>query len=103
MEDTGWKTRLADAVKASGKSKREISQAAGNGPGYLHSILNEGKEPTVKNLMQLCDAIPASITYILHGLNVTPEDEELLKALHKNPSKRAAIQSLIKGDDTSDS
>ena len=98
MNVQAWKSRLAAAVEASGKSKRSISEESGHGPGYLHSILVEGKEPKITNLIAICEAIPTSVTYIIHGLDVSPEDEELLKALYKNPQKRAAIQSLIRSD-----
>ena len=95
MSEENWRLRLSQAIEASGKSKRAVSQASGNGPGYVHGILAEGKDPTITNLMAVCDAIPVSIIYILHGLEVTPEDAELLKQLHDHPSKREAIQSLI--------
>lgn len=95
MSTEAWKERLAAAIVASGKSKRAISQASGNGPGYVHSILSEGKDPKITNLMAVCDAIPASIIYILHGHDVTPEDAEILELLHRHPDKRSAIQSLI--------
>jgi hypothetical protein len=95
MSDADWKSRLEGAIKASGKSKRAISLASGNNPGYVHSILAEGKDPTITNLIAVCDAVPVSLVYILHGHDVTPEDSEILELLHRHPEKRAAIQSLI--------
>ncbi|ATI41915.1 transcriptional regulator [Pacificitalea manganoxidans] len=96
MSNADWRTRLADAIGKSGKSKRAVSLASGNGPGYVHSIIAEGKDPTITNLLAVCDAIPVSMVYILHGHEMTPEDALLLKELHRHPSKRAAIQSLLK-------
>ena len=100
--DDTWKARLHSAIEASGKSMRAISLASGNSAGYVHSMLNENKDPTISKLMAVCKAIPTSISYILHGLDVTPEDEELLLALQKHPRKRAAIRSLIDDREPSD-
>ena len=82
----------------SGKSKRAISLDSGNSPGYVHSILTEGKEPKISSLIDVCNAIPVSIIYILHGHDVTPEDSEILELLHRHPEKRAAILNLISQD-----
>jgi hypothetical protein len=76
-----WKRRLEAAIKDSGKSLREISLVAGNGPGYLHSVFMEGKEPTVANLLKICRAANVSIYRVLVGFEMTPANEELLKLL----------------------
>ena len=98
MNSSDWRDRLATAITESGKSKRSISQASGNGPGYVHSILSEGKEPTINKLMAVCEAIPVSVVFVLHGHDVTPEDEELLEHLRRHPSKREAIQRLLSSE-----
>jgi hypothetical protein len=96
MIDSEWRKRLRDAIEAQpGVSQRSVSLASGNGPGYVHSILAEGKDPTISKLIAVCDAVPVSIIYILHGHDVTPEDAEILDLLHRHPDKRSAIQSLI--------
>ncbi|GHE88501.1 hypothetical protein GCM10016455_05790 [Aliiroseovarius zhejiangensis] len=95
MSNSDWRQRLEEAIAESGKSMRSISIASGNGPGYVHSIIVEGKDPTISNLIAVCDTIPTSIIYILHGHDVTPEDAEILDLLHRHPDKRSAIQSLI--------
>lgn len=95
MDKEDWRQRLSAAIESSGKSKRSISQTSGNGPGYLHSILSEGKDPTITKLLAVCDAIPVSALLILFGHDVTPADAHILDLLHQNPSKRDAIQQLI--------
>lgn len=95
MADEEWRDRLRIAFENSGKSKRSVSLASKNGPGYLHSILSEGKEPTVGNLIALCKQLDVSAAYILHGFEVTPAEEGLLKAIKENPSKSGAIFSLL--------
>lgn len=95
MENSEWRDRLAQAIKLSGKSKRAVSLTSGNGPGYVHSIISEGKDPTISNLIAVCDAVPVSIINILHGADITPEDAALLKILKADPEKMGAIQKLI--------
>lgn len=81
MLDDGWKARLAAGLKRNKRSKRGVSLAAGQGPGYVHSILAEGKDPTIGNLAAVCDAAGLSIYYVLGGFDITPEREEFLRAL----------------------
>lgn len=79
MNGDDWKGRFAAAIAESGKSQREISLAAGLGPGYLHSILAEGKEPTLQNVLKICAAADVSIVRVLGGFDMTPDTEELLR------------------------
>lgn len=95
MSDDQWRQRLAAALKESGKSMRSVSLASGNGPGYVHSILEDGKDPKIGNLLDVCAAVPVSPIYILYGLNVSPEDHAILEALQRNPRARAGILALI--------
>ena len=76
-----WRRRLEVAIKDSGKSLREISLVAGKGPGYLHSVFMEGKEPTVANLLKICQAVDVSVYSVLVGFEMTPYNEAFLKLL----------------------
>ena len=97
MHDGRWRDRLAFAVEASGKSKRQISLAAGMGPGYVHSILSEGKDPTIEPFLKICSEINTSLTHIIYGYNVSPEDEEFLRLISEAPEReRAALLSLLR-------
>lgn len=98
MNEQPWRERLKAAVEQSGKSKRKISLAAGLGAGYVHSILSEGKDPTIDNLIAICREIDVSLSYIVYGMRVGPAEEELL-ALTQNASEddlRAIVQILRK-------
>lgn len=87
--------RLSDAITQKGISKRSVSLASGNGPGYVHSILSEGKEPTVTNLAAVCDVVGVSLYYILYGVEVSPETEAIIKKLEENPNARDGILALL--------
>lgn len=95
MKDDAWRTRLAGAIQDSGKSARAVSMAAGAGPGYVHSILKEGKDPTVEKLMAVCAAIPVSVIYVLYGVEAAPADVAILKALQENPAARDGILAIL--------
>lgn len=43
-----WRVRLAQKIEESGKSMRAISLACGKAPGYVHSILKDGKTHALK-------------------------------------------------------
>lgn len=76
-----WKARLAAGIKASGKSQREVSLAAGMGPGYVHSLLKENKDPTVDHLLRVCDAAGISLYYVLSGVQIGRDTEEIIQIL----------------------
>ncbi|ANB35172.1 hypothetical protein NHU_01645 [Rhodovulum sulfidophilum] len=101
MLDTSWRERLRVAIQDAGKSMRAVSLASGNGPGYVHSILSDGKEPTMDNLAAVCDAIPVSLIYILYGLDVSDEDFEILRALREYPEIRQGIYQIIRAKSSS--
>ncbi|NBW13843.1 MAG: helix-turn-helix domain-containing protein [Caulobacteraceae bacterium] len=95
MKIDGWKERLASAVQASGKSLRAISLAANAGPGYLFSVLNDGKDPSVEYLSRLCEALGVSLSYVLYGVNITPETERLMRLAEENPEARANLIAIL--------
>lgn len=104
MSNQDWRGRLAAAIAKSGRSEREISLSAhppgkaSLGPGYVHSILKVGKDPTVGNLQAICDAVGVSIYYVLGGFDITPEREEFLRLLvDADPKDVDAVERLLDG------
>ncbi|MCZ2203699.1 XRE family transcriptional regulator [Bartonella sp. A05] len=97
MNIDGWRQRLNEALEKSGRSKRSISLAAGKGAGYLHSILAEGKEPTIESLSKICHTINISMNYILYGHTASLEDQEFIDLIAKLSSEeRQAILTLLR-------
>lgn len=96
MADDKWKDRLSAAIKDSGKSMREVSLAAGRGPGYISGIFSDNKDPTIEHLMAVCDAVPVSLAHVLYGFDITPEDADLLAAMKRSPETREAVLTLIR-------
>ncbi|WP_455465871.1 XRE family transcriptional regulator [Bartonella sp. B39] len=97
MNIDGWRQRLSAALKKTGRSKRSISLAAGKGAGYLHSILIEGKEPTIESLSRICHEINISMNYILYGEGASLEDKEFIDLVSKLSSEeRQAILTLLR-------
>lgn len=93
----GWRQRLSEVLKKSGRSKRAISLAAGKGAGYLHSILSEGKDPTIESLSDVCQTINVSMSYILYGHCASPEDQEFIDLiLQLSLEERQAILTLLR-------
>ncbi len=97
MTDDAWKTRLAAAIENSGKSMRAISLAAGKGPGYLHALLREGKEPTLASLLTICDELGVSLAYIVYGQDLSKLDEDFLTLMSKaTDSEKQAVLNLLR-------
>ena len=96
MQDQEWRARLEDAVQESGRSMRDISLAAKKGPGYVFSILREGKDPTIDNLLAICGALNVSLTKILFGVRMSAETQEILSLIEDNPSARDGILQILR-------
>ncbi|WP_336276605.1 XRE family transcriptional regulator [Bartonella sp. CB178] len=97
MNIDGWRQRLHAALEKSGRSKRSVSLASGRGAGYLHSILTEGKEPTIESLASICHEINASMSYILYGDKTNAEDLEFIDLVSRiSPEERKAILTLLR-------
>lgn len=97
MKIDGWRERLRESVEASGRSMRDISLDAKLSPGYLHSVLSEGKEPSIGKLAQLTDAIGASLIHILYAVEMSGDAEELLRHYASLPDgQKEAFLNLLK-------
>lgn len=97
MDNTDWRKRLAGKIKQSGMSMREVSLTAGKGEGYVFSILKDGKEPSIGSFIRLCQALDASVTYILYGFDLMEQEEELLTLFAAaTPEQRGAVLTLLK-------
>lgn len=96
MKDA-WRSRLDAAVKQSGKSAREISLAAGRAHGYVYSLINENKDPTISNLASVCQVLGVSVAYILHGVDLTSAQSDLLELLNDaDPETVQSVRQLLK-------
>ena len=76
-----WRIRLADAINSSGKSMRKVSLEAGLAAGYVHSIIKTGKDPTINNLLSVCEVADVSLSKILFGVEMTAQVEEMVRLL----------------------
>ena len=92
-----WMNRLEAAVARDGRSKREISVAAGRGVNYLQQAMKDGKEMSASNLVSILDVLgSATALYVLTGLDLTREDEEFLRlVLGMDPKIRQAALNFL--------
>ena len=92
-----WRVRLAQKIEESGKSMRAISLACGRGPGYVHSIMKDRKNPRAEALAEICAEAGTSVSYVLRGFDISAEGEEILKLFSQaSPDMRAAILTLLR-------
>jgi transcriptional regulator with XRE-family HTH domain len=78
---TTWRDRLIAAIDADERSEREISLQSGFSHSYLHSLLQLGRTPSYDSLRAICDTLGVSMAYIAEGVKVTPEAEQLARAI----------------------
>lgn len=91
-----WRTRLAKALTDKHLSKRGVSTAAGMSPGYVHGLLEEGKEPTVENLLSVCRASGVSEAYVILGYEIPPGTQELFQLwTTASPKTREGILQIL--------
>lgn len=82
---------------------RAVSIAAGCGPGYLHGILKDEKEPTIERLLRICSELGVSLTYVILGIELTQAQERLLLLLSDIPDEQKRLlldlaESLARGN-----
>lgn len=97
MVRTDWENRLIEVIEAKiresvppGKRRgtityRSLSLAIGRAPGYIHGFIKSGKEPSLDSVVRLCDELGVSMSYVLWGLAISPQDEALLKRVAALP------------------
>ncbi len=94
---TDWRSRLAAVIETSGRSMRDISLSAGVSQNYLGSILHEGSEPSIERMMKLCDELGVSVTYLLLGVDLTGNAEQMLRAYAMlNEEQQKTVLALVK-------
>lgn len=98
MNQDTWQARLAAAIKEKKKSQREVSLAAGLGPGVVNSWLNnnEGKEPMMESLLKVCTVLNVSLPNILYGYEISGDTEEILRLLEQKPEFRGSILDMLR-------
>lgn len=60
-----WRSRLKKALDDSGRTKREVSKAAGLGPNYLREILADSKEPRPSKLALIAAQLDVSMSDLM--------------------------------------
>ena len=76
---------------------RDISLSAGVSQNYLGSILHEGSEPSIERMMKLCDELGVSVTYLLLGVDLTGNAEQMLRAYAMlNEEQQKTVLALVK-------
>lgn len=90
--------RLESSLKDAGISMRAASLKAELTAGYAHSILKDGKEPTVAYLARLCEANNISLAYVLFGYDMSPATEKLIDLIERSPERRDAVLALLDPD-----
>jgi transcriptional regulator with XRE-family HTH domain len=94
-ESTTWRDRLLAEIEKRKTSQRSISIAARLSPGAVNSWIRDGKDPSVDHLIAVCGALGVSLSYLIYGLKIDPQTEELLGRLQSDPSAREHILGLL--------
>jgi transcriptional regulator with XRE-family HTH domain len=90
-----WRTRLRQALEASGKSMRQASLESGCAANYFFEVIEGGKEPGVGRLVRMADVLGVSMTWLFLGVELGAQEEELLRLYAMLPdAQRRAILDL---------
>lgn len=100
MTKESWRSRLARGIELKGKSQRQVSLAAGKGAGYVNSLIKEEKDPTIDNLLRICSAAELSLYWVLYGVDMAPETEEIIRLLEtSSPRRRRGLLDALRDED----
>ena len=94
---SGWFDRLKEAIAADPRGLRALSRDAGLGVNYVQQMIKDGKEPGTEKLTKLLEALgQGSSVYILTGEEISEQDLEFLRAVHRlNPDIRAEAMRFL--------
>lgn len=101
--DQDWRKRLEMSVINSGLSKSAISSQAGLDATYLRDVFNKRRTtPSIEKLIQICEVINESPSYILTGIRLDKRAERMLEQFATLPDdkKQLAIELLESFDRT---
>ncbi len=59
--------RLAEMLTQRGKSMRKVSLEIGKSSSYVHSIIKDGKEPSLRNFFEICRVADLDPLTVLFG------------------------------------
>lgn len=82
MEIEGWRERLIAKIietKESGVSLTEIGRRSGVGRNYVSQFVNGDYDPSLTNVVKLCDGLGISLSYVLSGQETTRQDEQMFR------------------------
>jgi hypothetical protein len=96
MQDDAWKSRLIKAIEESGRSKRNLSLAINRSHAYVREFVELGKEPSVPAFLDLCRELDVSAAHILLGIDITAEEEAILRGFGLlTRDQKAAYRQLL--------
>jgi transcriptional regulator with XRE-family HTH domain len=82
-----WRKRLKDAVDADERSYAKILEAAKLSRSFITEVLNDPdpNDPSLTNVMKLCDALGVSFLWVATGLKISREAQEYLTIFSNLP------------------
>jgi hypothetical protein len=89
------RVRIKQALYDQRLSMRAASLEAGLSGTFVHGIVELGRQPRVDTLARLCDRLGLSLSYVMYGLEVSPELEDVLLLIQSHPEKVNAIRELL--------
>lgn len=85
----GWRERLQAAIAASGRSPADICRDAGVGRSYLTDLTRSTTHgPRIDTLAKVAQACGVSLSWIVDGVELTPEQADLVRAIQALPPDR---------------
>ncbi len=88
--------RLDDEIKKQHRSRSDVARSAGFPVGYLTNVLTREQVPTVDRLHQICEALGVSMSYIMYGVDIPAEADEVFDLMRNDPEKFRALLTLLK-------
>ena len=87
MSTDTWEARLHQAIRErwvdQGRSLTELSLNVKMGRNFVSQMLNDGKAPRAQDVVNLAQQLGVSLTWLFLGVDMTPEDEQLLMIASK--------------------
>lgn len=90
MDDVG--KRIREVRKSRGMTQDQLATATGLSKSFISEVENDSRNASSKNLLNIADALGASLEYLLRG--VSPSDKQSEKTVNVPPQLAVAAERL---------
>lgn len=90
------KKRLKGVIDERELSMRAVSLGSGVSESYIAGILATDRDPHLGKLINICEFLGVSSSWLLYGFDVPDGADEILQLISKHPEMSSTVAALLR-------